>query len=305
MKKILFSIMALASLVACENDSDMPQVGGVDSMTDTPVSFNVGVADAKTRAGYAAGDLTSGTLGFCMQTAGTDALEQIVKEKYNGTNRKVDCVDGKWIVDGNPLLWRNETDEVTWQAYYPYTESNVTDGILTVTIPTDQAKDGVYDLLYGKGTTTGMVSTNGINIGLKHKLSKLIVNIAVGTELGDTEIESVALTGMQQKTYLNLLTGGWVGNLEMPANVNMIKHEGGKTFEAVVLPYAPGSIGLDIVLQGGRKFYYRQGSTIFDEGMIHTLNLKMGRDKVELAEGGISVGDWGYENGGNDDFRTE
>ncbi len=301
---MLFGFMTLALLAGCGND-DMPDVGGVDDMTDTPVAFNVGVADATTRAGYPAGELTSGTLGFCMQTAGTDAMEQNTKDKYNGTNRKVEYVSGKWQIDGYPLLWRNATAEVSWQAYYPYSESNVTDGILTVTIPADQQNDGVYDLLYGKGTTDGMTSFSGINVRLKHKLSKLVVNIVIGTELEGAEIESVALTGMQQKTYIDLLTGGWVGNLEMPANVNMIKHEDGKTFEAVVLPYAPGSIGLDIVLQGGRKFYYRQGSTIFKEGMIHTLNLRIGKDKVELAESGITVGEWKYENGGNDDFRTE
>ncbi len=237
--------MTLASLVACDRDNGMPQAGGVDSLTDTPIAFNVGVADATTRAEYVAGDLTSGTLGFCMQTAGTDALRQSVKDKYNGTNRKVDYIDGKWVIDGDPLLWRNATDEVSWQAYYPYSESNVTDGILTVTIPADQQNDGVYDLLYGKGTTDGMTSFSGINVGLKHMNSKLIVNLSLGSELGNAEVESVALTGMHTVTHLNLQTGSYVGNLEMPANINMIKREGGKTFEAIILSYIPEAIGFE------------------------------------------------------------
>ncbi len=305
MKKMLFGFMTLALLAGCGND-DMPDVGGVDDMTDTPVAFNVGVADATTRAGYPAGELTSGTLGFCMQTAGTDAMEQNTKDKYNGTNRKVEYVSGKWQIDGYPLLWRNATDEVTWQAYYPYTEiDDSANGILKITIPTNQAEDGVYDLLYGKGTTDGTKSVNGIDVKLKHTMAKFIVNIIVGTELEGAEIESVVLTGMHTRTYLNLITGLYEGDLEDPANINMIKHEDGKTFEAIILAYTPYDIGLEITFNGGKKFYYKQGLPTFKEGMIHTLNLRMGKDKVELAESGITVGEWKYENGGNDDFITE
>ncbi len=304
MKKILFGFMTLALLAGCSND-DMPGVGGVDAMTDSPVAFRIGVSDATTRAGYPAGELTGGTLGFCMQTAGTDAMEQSTKEKYNGTNRKVEYVSGKWQIDGYPLLWRNATAEVSWQAYYPYSESNVTDGILTVTIPADQQNDGVYDLLYGKGTTDGMTSLSGINVGLKHMNSKLIVNLSLGSELGNAEVESVVLTGMHTVTHFNLLTGLYEGNLEMPANINMIKHEDGKTFEAIIMAYSPGNIGIEIMLKGGMKYYFKHGNPNFDKGMIHTLNLRMGKDKVELAESGITVGEWKYENGGNDDFRTE
>ncbi len=305
MKKILFGFMMSALLAGCSND-DMPDVGGVDTMADTPVAFNVGVADATTRAGYPAGELTSGTLGFCMQTAGTDAMEQSTKDKYNGTNRKVEYVSGKWQIDGYPLLWRNATAEVSWQAYYPYSESNVTDGILTVTIPADQQNDGVYDLLYGKGTTDGMTSFSGIDITLKHRLSKFIVNIAVGTELSDAEIESVVLSDMCTEYELNLLTGYWSQTgVSGHTNVNMIKHEDGKTFEAVLIPHTPTLLNIDITLKGGRRFFYKQGLPTFEEGMIHSLNLRMGKDKVELAEGGITVGEWKYENGGNDDFRTE
>ncbi len=301
MKKILFGFMALALLAGCSND-DMPDVGGADSLTDTPITFNIEVADATSRAGYAAGELTEGTLGFCMQTAGTDALSQAVKEKYNGVNRKVECVNGKWTIDGNPLLWRNVTDEVSWQAYYPYTESNVTDGILTITIPTDQERDGVYDLLYGKGTTTGMASINGIDVGLKHMFSKLLVNLYIGSELENAEVESVVLTGMHTIAYFNLLTGHYEGNLEMPANINMKKHEDGKTFEAIILSYIPKDMGFEITLSDSRKFFYKQANPVFEDGMIHTLNIRIGKDKVDLAEGGITVGNWGYENGGADDF---
>ncbi len=310
MKKTFLTLAAVATmLAACNNDDGIPTT---DAMTDTPIALSVGVAEATARAGYAAGELTTGTLGFCMQTAGTEAMEQTVKEKYNGTNRKVDYVSGKWQIDGYPLLWRNATAEVSWQAYYPYSESNVTDGIRTVTIPTDQANDGVYDLLYGKGTTDCMTSSSGIDVGLKHTMAKFIVNITVGTELEGAEIESVVLTGMATRNKfnvsnpdININIGYFMDELELLANINMIKHEDGKTFEAIVLPYTPSEIGLEIILTGGEKFYYKQGLPKFEKGMIHTLNLRVGKDKVELAESGITVGAWEEGNEGNDDFRTE
>ncbi len=271
---------------ACTND-DMPDTPSIDKMTDTPIAFNVGVDDMTTRAGYPAGMLTEGAMSFYMQTTGVNEQDT----RYNGFNRKVEYKGGKWQIVGNPLLWMNGDAEVTWCAYYPYfDDSQVVNDIVTLAIPTDQAKDGVYDLLYEEGTIQGKNAKDGIDIKLKHRFTKLIVNLETGTELGDVEYESVAIIGLNTQYDYNLKKCMWEGNLTAMKNINMIKHSNGTTFEAIILPYNTANMGLDITLTNGRKFYYRRGQTYFSEGKVYTLNVKVGKDKVETSE--MNSADW-------------
>ncbi len=284
MKNIFRGIITLILFTACAHD-DIPFAPEVDVMTDTPISFQVGVTEATSRAGYPAGILTEGAMSFYMQTAGSEHLNSNTALKYNGANRKVEYKDGEWEVEGYPLLWMNEEAEVTWCAYYPYfEESQVVDDIVTLAIPADQAKDGVYDLLYEEGTIQGKNAKNGIDVKLKHRFTKLIVNLEAGTELGDVEYESVDIIGLNTQYDYNLKKCMWEGNLTAMENINMIKQSNGTTFEAIILPYNTAKMGLDITLTNGRKFYYRRGQTYFSEGQVYTLNIKVGRDTVETAK---------------------
>ncbi len=299
MKKILLGFMGLALLAGCSDDG-LPTGPEADDMADTPIMFNVGVAEAEVRSGYEAGPLKEGAIGFYMQTAGTENLDAATANKYNGVNRKIEYQNGGWDVEGYPLLWKNKEAEVSWYAYYPYNEIDVVDGIITVTIPTDQVKDGVLDLLYAKGVTTGKDSKeDGIKVELEHVMSKFIVNLTAGTELGEVEFESVVITDLDTQNKFNLSndnsgynTGYFIFAGDKPADINMMRHEGGKTFEAIVFPGTPSYIGLEINLKDGRIFYYKQGTPKFGMGMIHTLNLKVGNDKAETTSADIITKAW-------------
>ncbi len=283
MKKILFSCIALVWLTACSHQD----IESVDSATGKPVAFAMAVADI----GTSANALTSGTLGFAMRTAGTETLSPQEYSRYNDVNKRLEYINCQWCFVDNPLVWRNDTDEVTWAAYYPYSESNMNeDGTLTVTIPADQARDGVYDLLYGSGTTTGAAAAKGIAIHLKHTMTKLLVNVTIGSALGDAEVDSVILTDIATQYQFNVSNlesniriGYFMGKLDLYVPINMIRHDDGKTFEAILLPYNPSILGVDIILKDGRKFFYKQANVDFDEGMIHTLDIRVGDDKVQAA----------------------
>lgn len=290
----LFMVAALAAMFVGCSKEEKGAIPPVDALADTPIAFAVGVEELTTRAGYEAGTLTEGALGFYMQTAGTDAQDA----RYNGTNRKVEYKNGMWTIVGDLLLWKDKSSEVNYYAYYPYAdETQVKDGIITVTVPTDQAKDGVYDLLYTQGTTTGTLSEGGIAIQLKHLMAKLFVKLTKGSELGDVEFANVLLTGLYTKDRFNLSNessniriGYFMLEGDDIADITMMKHADGETFEAIILPNTPSVIGVEITLTDGRKFYYKHGTPTFRSGQIHTLNLKVGKDKVETAA--MAVSDW-------------
>ncbi len=311
-KFFYFVALAAFALVSCNNDEPTPTV---DRLADTEISINAAVAELTPQnaprrapqAEYPTGALTAGTLGFYMQTAGTEGLDATLKAKYNGANKKIEYIGEQWVFDGEPLLWRNYTDQVTWQAYYPYTESNVVDGILRVVIPTDQDMDGAYDLLYAQGTTSGMESINGIDITFSHVMSKLTVNLHVGTEFDPApEFTSVKLKGLHNTCAFDVTNGTW-GTLDAAAtlaDVAMQKNQNTE-FVGIVIPQTIADFVVEITTADARVFRFTQQNVQLHSGLAYTLSLRVGKDKVELAEDGITVGDWETPDNWNGQFETE
>ncbi len=265
-------------LAACSNDDT-----ALDPTADTPITFQVGVAEADTRAESTPKPLASGSLGFYMQTSGT------TNPRYKEDNRELVCRNGIGTPVGKPLLWKDKKEEtsISWYAYYPYTNTDIDNGIMTVTIPTDQAAESVYDLLHAEGTATG---GEVINIQLEHMLSKLIVNLTPGTVLGDDVIfKSVVLTDLSSQVTFNVsnteqivLPGNIMSSLDEDVKITMRKVDN-TTFEAIILPFNPSIMGVEITLDGEteKKFYYKRGFTQFKQGQIHTLNLQVGENSED------------------------
>lgn len=260
-------------LAACSNDDT-----ALDSIADTPITFQVGVAEADTRAESTPKPLASGSLGFYMQTSGT------TNPRYKEDNRELVCTNGIGTPVGKPLLWKDKKEEtsISWYAYYPYTNTGIDNGIMKVTIPTDQATEGVYDLLHAEGTATG---GEVINIQLEHMLSKLIVNLTPGTALGDdVTFKSVVLTGLSSKATFNV-SNTIMSSLDEDVRIKMrqVDDSDNTTFEAIILPFNLSMMGVEITLDGEeeKKFYYKRGSTQFKQGQIHTLNLQVGENSED------------------------
>ncbi len=303
MKQLLAMVAVAILCVACAGD-DMPPVPAADKIANTPIAFQVGATELTAGAESSAESLASGAMGFFMQTANTDYLNgTTIASKYNGSNRKVEFLDGKWQVAGYPLLWHSATDEVAWQAYYPYDENTqVINGIIPLVVPTNQDTGEVNDFLSGMGKTTGVDSSTGVKIQLKHQMAKLIVKLTIGAELGDVGIKSVVIGGMNTEWAFNILKGRWDINssITTPANISMLKDlndASGKTFEAIILPLNPDQFNIDITTTDNRKFYYKRGNTDFKEGQVHTLNLKLGKDKTKMTS--LSTTDWQVERQSN------
>ncbi len=310
MKKLfLFCSVCAMALVSCNNEEPTPTV---DRLADTEITLNAAVADITPQhaphrapqAEHPTGTLTGGTLGFYMHTANTDALDATLQAKYNGANKKVDYTDGQWVFDGEPLLWRNYTDQVTWQAYYPYS-ADVTDGILNVNVPTEQDIYDVLDLLYAQGTTNGQESANGIDIAFSHALSKLTVNLRVGTEFDSApQFMSVKLKGLHNTCAFDVTNGTW-GTLDAAATLaDVAMHKNHNTeFVGIVLPQTIADFVVEITTVDNRVFRFTQQNVQLESGLSYVLNLKVGKDKVELADNGITIGDW--KEGTENDFVTE
>ncbi len=293
MKKYIAMAVVATMLAACDKNEDIA-VPAQDSMTDTPVTLTVGVTDLATRAGHDEGELKTGSMGFYMTTADTPS-----DKRYNAENREVKYEGDRWNVQGDMLLWRNETSTVNYIAYHPY-DLNVIDGTTTITIPTVQENSNVVDLLYVNGKTTGGDSKSGIKLTLMHQMSKLIVTLRAGTELGETaNFKDVAIKGIKNKRDFDLQNGKWKDfeATVLTSDITMVNNN--NNYEAIVIPQTSDEFVVEITTADDRMFRYSQKNVVLESGMVYTLNLIVGKDKVEIRDNGISASKW---NDANEDY---
>ncbi len=297
MKKLLV-LAGIALISAACNKNEMPTLPAVDEMTDTPVLISAGVADLTTRAGQPAGELKTGQMGFYMSTEGTNPA---VDTKYNKDNLQMSYQEGNgWMADnGSLLLWKNKTSKVSYIAYHPFMELGA-DNIADVVVPADQ-NVSVLDLLYTKGETTGQESGEGITLSLKHQMSKLNISLRTGTEFGEnTEYLKVVLKGLKNSCEFNMADGTWGTYAAGASDVIMIRNNN-EEYEAIVIPQSSSEFMVEITTSEFRVFRYSQAVTLAP-GTAYEATLMVGKDLVEIVDGGISVGEW--TSSSYDDFMT-
>ncbi len=324
MKTKFFYLIALAAitLTACEQNE--PAVT-VDNIADTEITVNAGVEEATitpqnaprkapnaTRSGMTTADLTD--LGLF--------IENEANSKYTYTNlhfKKGD--DGNFAVQGNIIpRWQNETQKITVWAYSPYNPT--WDDVFVkqeVEVKTSQDVEEdikASDWLWAKADVNPSATVqygdikynNGaLDITLEHILSKMTVNVRFGTEI--TDVSDVPARGL---TLHNFNTRGTV--ILFDASVGSTPNTVAKiyayksasapegynsSFEAILLPQK-SKFKVEIVLGNARTFAWEADSEFsFAPGRNYTLNLIVGKDKVEIAQDGILAEDWHMGNGGS------
>ncbi len=321
MKKNIAMAAVAMMFAACTND-EMPEVPAVDKLTDTPIMVNAGVADLVTRAGMTTDDLSD--LGLFISNLSSD---DAISSKYTFKNVEFEKdANGKFIlVDSTIPLWQNETQKIQVQAYSPYnaawtdlyaqydievkTAQNVEGNVKASALlwakagvgPHPTVQDG--DIKYNNGT---------LDITLEHVFSKLTVNVRFGSEL--TGISDVPDRGLTLNNFNTkgtfLLFDASVGNIpDTAAKIYAYKNTSApngynSSFEAILLPQK-SKFRVEIGLEGARNFAWESDSEfLFTPGRNYTLNLIVGKDKVEIADDGITVGEW-KSSGTGDDLRTE
>ncbi len=303
MRKYIAMAAIAMMFAACTND-DMPKVPAVDKLTDTPITVNAGVADLVTRAGMTTGDLVD--LGL--------HIENEANSKYSFVNIEFEKDgNGGFALAGSTVpLWQNETQKITAWAYSPYNPNwddvFVKQEIEVKTSQYVEADVKASDLLWAKADVNpaatvqyGDIKYNAgaLDITLEHIFSKLTVNVRFGDEFPNMMIakNGLSIEGFNTRGTVILFDAsvGSTPNTKstITANKNQTATVGyDETFEAIVLPQK-ATFSVKIALNGNRTFLWESDSEFsFTPGRSYTLNLIVGKDKVQIADDGISVKDW-------------
>ena len=328
MRTKLYMIALAAISMMLGSCSDSNSEFSQDYLADTPIKLNVSVDEPTTRAGYSNAELPKGFWLIVYHYLDSD--HEVTDEKYHyqvwaekvedswKTYKIYKTDDGGWGVTDEEvtMLWANMKDNVDVMAF-------TKDG--KITIPTAQTTLAALkkaDFL-AMPVTEVKPAQSGINVELKHTMSKINLTIELGSEYEFTEddvdkkITDVKIDGSKVEAKYEILSSTdnpqvsfsyYYGNptpispfrtgatpFSKDANGTITKASA--TYEAILIPQTIASGNFTVSFKVDGKLYewtYNKELTLAST-TAYTLKLIAGDDKVQPVS--FSVAKWNEGNG--------
>ena len=247
MKTRLFTFTVLGiALAACTNDTE--------NLNDGPVAaqFTAAIGDNVTATTRVSGtDGTKWDKGDCIGITCTGG------SSYNNVPYVTNNGDGNFNPASDDIIYYDNTDEVTFRAYYPYKDDNeMTEGKIAAT--TDAKAQEVqtrHDFLFANGakgsTYNPDVSFTGAN-AFSHCMSRITLNFKEGSgvTIPTGYPTSYTLKGLLLQGTFDPTTGQTATTTTTTADVTL---PGNRT-SSIYFPQEVESIGMEILLNGNTYY---------------------------------------------------
>lgn len=247
MKTRFFAFAALAlTLAACTND--------IENLNDGPVAaqFTAAIGDNVTATTRVSGtDGTKWDKGDCIGITCTGG------SSYNNVPYVTNNGDGNFNPASDDIIYYDNTDEVTFRAYYPYKDDNeMTEGKIAAT--TDAKAQEVqtqHDFLFANGakgsTYNPDVSFTGAN-AFSHCMSRITLNFKEGSgvTIPTGYPTSYTLKGLLLQGTFDPTTGQTATTTTTTADVTL---PGNRT-SSIFFPQEVESIDMEILLNGNTYY---------------------------------------------------
>ena len=310
---LAFAVAAL-SFTACTNEDYISQ----DYLADTPIKLNVSVDEPTTRAGYSNAVLPEGFGLEVYHYLDPDKNERDKKYSYQVWVKKVGESWKTYKFDYETLSGTDEEVTMLWANMNDQVDVMASTKVGLITIPTDQTSDEKLkqaDVLYMSPTDIDP-SKKGIEVALKHAMSKINLTIELGSEFEFTEdinkkITDVKIDGSLVSEFFTLdgqhrtdgnpqtITPLYTGATPFSKDANGTITKAKATYEAILIPQTIESGKFTVSFKVDGKLYewaYNQELTL-ESSTAYTLKLIAGDDKVQPAS--FSVAAWNPGNGEN------
>ena len=246
MKTRFFAFAALAlTLAACNNDNEILNNDGPVAARFTAAIGNNVTATPSTRVSGTDGDLWDN--GDCIGITGAGYTN--IPYVTSG--------DGNFNPASDDIIYYDNTDEVTFRAYYPYKDDNeMTEGKIAAT--TDAKAQEVqtrHDFLFASGakgsTYNPDVSFTGAN-AFSHCMSRITLNFkgGRGVTIPTDGPTSYTLKGLLLQGTFDPTNGETATTANSAANVTL---PGNRT-SSIFFPQEVESIGMEILLNGNTYY---------------------------------------------------
>lgn len=238
-KFILAGAVAALTLSSCSNNLDDNSSWGSESGN---VKFSSYIEGQKTVKASGTTWTTGDKVGIFMKKAGADLGAATAANK-------------QFIADDRGNLTAAAADQalvypegaVDFVAYYPYTAS-VTENKVAVDVK-DQTKPEAIDLLYSNNATNVTASANAVNLGFKHQLATVRLNISA-QGIASTAGLTATLKGSKTAGSFNLADGSLAVTDASAADIAFTVNAAGTQAEAIVLPQNAAGVKVQFTLNG-------------------------------------------------------
>lgn len=283
-KNLLLATTAIL-LAACSTDSDVlpPQ-----DLGQIRVTASVG---AMTRVAHSGNSTTFETNDrisvYAWLGAGNDMQRLVVDNSINTLGG-----DGTWTAEPQ-MLWADNTSDHYFLGIYP--ERNGATDYDADPYTLDFNNQTASDLLVAR--TTAKPTGSAVKLEFEHVMAKLAVNLSFRNEWTTApEVASVTATACTEAT-VNYLENPVEVTPATGQNLVVIPFTGtSASFAGIMIPGQSGFRTINVTLENGKVYTYTHSADIdLQPGRYTTVNLVLGRDRIELDDAGINVSDW--ENG--------
>lgn len=283
-KNLLLATTAIL-LAACSTDSDVlpPQ-----DLGQIRVTASVG---AMTRVAHSGNSTTFETNDrisvYAWLGAGNNMQRLVVDNSINTLGG-----DGTWTAEPQ-MLWADNTSDHYFLGIYP--ERNGATDYDADPYTLDFNNQTASDLLVAR--TTAKPTGSAVKLEFEHVMAKLVVNLSFRNEWTTApEVASVTATACTEAT-VNYLENPVEVTPATGQNLVVIPFMGtSASFAGIMIPGQSGFRTINVTLENGKVYTYTHSADIdLQPGRYTTVNLVLGRDRIELDDAGINVSDW--ENG--------
>ncbi len=291
MKRILFGLMAVAALTACNNDGDFPQVNTTDEIR---VTATIGQMPRVATEGMAShfenGDQIM-VYGWTGDKTTVPANPPIASENTLSIVNDVETWNAQPL-----MLWQSQTAAHYFIGIYPVRPvANFSADAYVL----DETMQEEADLLVAVSDDQGIVANNrGVDLTFKHVMAKININMNFRNQFGEevpapSEVKlycgkEAAVNYLLQTVTADAYVFDATKYIAMPEQGTPVTGFD-KSYSSIVVPQT-GVNMVDIVINGTTYRYEGVEDIPFTTGKVTTLNLNVGKDKITLA--GVTVGDW-------------
>ena len=314
--QILALAVAALSFTACSNEDNISQ----DYLANTPIKLNVSVDEPTTRAGYSNAVLPEGFGLEVYHYLDPDKNERDKKYSYQVWVKKVGESWKTYKFDYETLSGTDEEVTMLWANMNDQVDVMASTKVGLITIPTDQTSDEKLkqaDVLYMSPTDIDP-SKKGIEVALKHAMSKINLTIELGSEFEFTEdinkkITDVKIDGSLVSEFFTLdgqhrtdgnpqtITPLYTGETPFSKDANGVITKASATYEAILIPQTITSGNFTVSFKVEGKLYEwaynNEAGLTLAPNTAYTLKLIAGDDKVQPAS--FSAAKWNPGNGEN------
>ena len=283
MKVLRFIPLAALGLMAaaCSNDESAPAQPEAKYIT---IEASIGAMTRATTTGDAAAFDEGDKVTLYAWTGSATAVpaERVV----NGVTNTLGA-DGKWT-PASQMLWSDMVTPHYFLGIYP--ERTVTD-FTADPYTLDPADYEASDLLVAR-QLSGLVATqNPVSLTFDHAMTKLYVNMNFRNQWDQTPaITACEATAASTATidYLaQTVTAGEQAAVSLPATAAQTGYAA--TYGSIMVPQT-GFRTVAITIDGQQFTYTHTEDIPLEAGKYTTLNLIVGRNKIEI--GSVSINDW-------------